>query len=175
VSDDIRARVAVTAAKHNVALYQLAPIAHLWLSGSTTLTAEGVSSATTMQILMNVYTRVLLSVAEKVAKSKSIAVSIDGTSDVKQRNPIAVRLTGVHDDQQWSLPLLFCEPVDHKPATQLEEIKGIFKIINTFNEGKQVPKKTVVDIEAIVFDTTSSNTGMLEVHCSSLQNNLTLT
>jgi len=38
----------------------------------------------------------------------------------------------------------------------------MLKSINTFNEGKGLPEITVVDIEVIVFDTTSSNTGMPE-------------
>ena len=63
---------------------------------------------------------------------------------------------------RWSLPLQFCEPGDHKAATQLREIEQMLKSINTFNEGKGLPEITVVDIEVIVFDTTSSNTGMPE-------------
>ena len=160
MSDDIRAMIAVSAAKHHVALRNVAPIAQLWLSTSETHTADGVSAGSVMQILMNVYTRVWMCMAEKIAKSEHIAISIDGTSDVRERNPIAIRMTGVHNAKHWSLPVHFCEPGDHKAATQLSEIERVFNIINEFNEGKKLPKRTIVDIEVIVFDTTSSNTGM---------------
>ena len=152
--------VAVSAAKHNVALQNVAPTAKLWLSKSMTHTADGVSASSVMKILMNVYTRVLMCMSEKVAKSEHLTISIDGTSDVRERNPIAVRMTGeilfslltllspllssylfssgVYKMNQWSLPLHFCEPGDHKASTQLHEIERIFNTINTFNRRKEV-------------------------------------
>ena len=153
--------VAVSAAKHNVALRNIAPLAHLWLLDNTKQVADGVSASSVMPILMNVFSRVFESVCEKVAKSEHLSITIDGTSDVRQRNPIAIRLGGVYENSPtpWSFPFHFCEPGDHKAETQLNEIQKLLETVNLFNEGKGARKITVVDIEAIVFDTTSSNTG----------------
>jgi len=94
-----------------------------------------------------------------VATSTHLSISIDGTSDVRERNPISIHLAGVQNVCPWSFPFHFCEPGDHKAATQLQEIKKMLHDVNFFNEGKDLKRVSVVDIEAIVFDTTSSNTG----------------
>ena len=92
------------------------------------------STASVMQIVMNVFTRVFVYLCGKVAQSKHRALSIDGTSDVRERNPIAIRISGVHDGYAWCYPLHFCEPGDHKAATQLKEIINMLNTINDFNE-----------------------------------------
>jgi len=135
VSDEIRAKIAVSVSSHHVALRNVCKEAHLWLSDSSPPhTADGVSVNLVMPIVMNVYTRVFESECEKVAKSSNLSVSIDGTSDVNERNPIAIHLAGVHNLCPWSLPFHFCEPRDHKPVTQLHEIKKMLKDVNMFNE-----------------------------------------
>ena len=50
----------------------------------------------------------------------------------------------------------FCEPVSHEAWVQLEEIEKTFEEISSFS-GK---KMSVLDLAAVIFDTTSSNTGM---------------
>lgn len=120
------------------------------------------SENTVMSLVMDVYVRVFTHVCEKIVKSTHLTVLIDGASDLKERNPIAIRMTGVENDKSWSFPIRFCEPGDHKALTQLREIKQMFKDINKFNDGKRCRSLSVVDLEAIVFDTTSSNTGEKE-------------
>ena len=57
-------------------------------------------------------------------------------------------------------PIRFCEPIDHKAETQLREILDIFDLINRANEQKPyVRQLSILDLHAIVFDTTGSNIG----------------
>jgi len=126
VADEIRSMIAVSAAKHNIALQNLAPVAKLWLSTNTTYAADGVSAGSIMQILMNVYTHVLMCMSEKVAKSEHIAIAIDGTSDVRERNPIAIRMTGEFSSPFSLLSLfsLFSCPLISSPQVFVRRTGG---------------------------------------------------
>jgi hypothetical protein len=139
--------VAVSAAKHNVALRNIAPLTHLWLLNNTKHMADGVSASSVVPILMNVFSRVFESVCEKVAKSEHLSITIDGTSDVRQRNPIAIRLGGVYANSSipWSFPFHFCEPGNHESLTQLGEIEKLLEAVNYFNEGKSSTRTLTVD------------------------------
>ena len=50
----------------------------------------------------------------------------------------------------------FCEPVSHEASVQLQEIEKMFDMINLF-AGAHL---SIVDLHAVIFDTTSSNTGL---------------
>jgi len=124
---------------------------------------KGLSVNTVPPILMDVYSRVFAHVCTTIGQSTNLAILIDGTTDRKQRNPIAIRLTGLDDKKKvWSYPLRFCERVNHTSETQLHEIEQMLEVINKFNKGGQGRQLSVVDITAIVFDNTGGNTGLTE-------------
>jgi len=99
-----------------------------------------------------------------IAKSSHLSLIIDGTSDLNQRNPLAIRLVGKKDDggERWTFPIQFCKPKDHTALTQLNEIQEMFQEINSINSASSsyvnLKHVSVLDLETIVFDSTSSNT-----------------
>ena len=152
----------MSVSRHHVALRNIIPVALLWLNKNEDVSPYqkvGMSENTVQSLVMDVYTRVFVHVSEKIGRSTHIVITIDSTSDLKERNPIAIRMTGIEGEVPWSFPIRFCEPGDHKAKTQLREIEQTIRDINHFNTGKGLPSLSVFDIEAITFDTTSSNTG----------------
>ena len=57
-----------------------------------------------------------------------------------------------------SYPLSFCEPGDHTGITQCQVIAEMLGDISTL--AGHTPKLTLLDLDAIVFDSTSGNTGL---------------
>jgi hypothetical protein len=85
---------------------------------------------------------------------------IDGSSDLHQRNPLAIQLSGRLDGVLWSYLIRFCEPTDHEAKTQLMEIIATFEEMNALACSFTERKLSVLDLYTIIFDTTSSNTGL---------------
>jgi hypothetical protein len=165
ISDDIKARMSVSVASHNVSLRNADLIALLWMSKYDNDVNKykklGLSRSTTWKIIMNVYGRVLRYICYVIVRSKKLTILIDGTSDRKSRNPLAIRMTGIdpeNHNKEWSYPLFFCEPGDHSAATQCLVISSMLKDISVLAD--HTPELTLLDIDAIVFDSTSPNTGM---------------
>jgi hypothetical protein len=109
-------------------------------------------------VVFQVYSQAFQVVATKIGESSNLVLLIDGTSDIRGRNPIAIGMTGFHKSTKtmWYHPIRFCEPEDHKALTQLREIETAFKEISEMG-GTLV---TILDLEGIVFDSTGSNTGL---------------
>jgi hypothetical protein len=109
--------------------------------------------------MMNVYGCLFFVQCHKICLSTNLTLLIDGSSDYHQNNPLAIRMTGMMKGEMWSMPIRFCEPVDHTAETQLSEIEETFQEINNLTPDT-ARKLSVLDLFAIVFDTTSSNTGL---------------
>jgi hypothetical protein len=120
---------------------------------------QGLAKGRVPSIVLDVYARVFSSVCNRIVNSQHLTLLIDGTTDLKQRSPIAIRMTGVHQNgQKWSYPVRFCEPSNHEATSQLREIETLFTEINTLSSSERT--LSILDLETIVFDTTSSNTGL---------------
>jgi hypothetical protein len=66
-----------------------------------------------------------------------------------------------HTDDIYSFrayPITFCEPGDHTGVTQCQVIQDMLKKISILAD--HTPILTLLDIDAIVFDSTGSNTGL---------------
>jgi hypothetical protein len=132
---------------------------HLIILDTYNVKENGLSQGRVPSIVLDVYARVFSYVCDRIANSQHLSLLIDGTTDLKQRSPIAIRMTGVHkDNSEWSYPVRFCEPCNHEAKTQLREIETMFHEINTLSSSSRT--LSILDLETIVFDTTSSNTGL---------------
>jgi hypothetical protein len=146
----------------------------------------GLSRSTINNIILNVYGRVLAHLSIQIVRSKKLTILIDGTTDRKQRSPLAIQMTGIdpmNNNEHWflfsffvtslslslvnnthgilpfrSYPLSFCEPGDHTGITQCKVIVEMLDDISML--AGHTRKLTLLDIDAIVFDSTSSNTGL---------------
>jgi hypothetical protein len=107
VDDDIKARLTVMVAKLNVSLRNADAIAYLWMSkykDAKKYQDMGLSRHTIHNILMDVYGRTLKYLCLQIVRSKKLTVLIDGTTDRKQRSPLAILMTGIDPenyDEKW--------------------------------------------------------------------------
>jgi hypothetical protein len=103
LDDDIKARLSVCVSKHKVSLNNADAVASLWMSKYGDSLKHG-SRHTINSILMDVYGRTIKHLCLQIVRSKKLTVLIDGTSDRKQRKPIAIQMTGIdpHNfDEKW--------------------------------------------------------------------------
>jgi hypothetical protein len=164
LNDAIKARLCVSVAIHRISMRNASENALMWMSlyePTKMYENKGLSRSTTSNVLLNVYGRVLRHICFQIVRSKKLTVLIDGTTDRKSRSPLAIRLTGIDYKSEipkvWSYPLFFVEPGDHKAKTQCQVIQDMLREISLLVDHK--PGLTLLDIDAIVFDSTSSNTG----------------
>lgn len=171
LSDETKAGLSLTIAKYGVSERNAGPLMDMWQSVMDYKSKSRTPSHSTMRtIMMDVYGRAFFSICDKIYRSTHLSLLIDGANDFHQRNPIAIQLSGTLDGEMWMYPIRFCEPIDHKAQTQLTEIEATFSEMNKlFPKEVRDPSKTfrheelsVMSLFAIVFDTTSSNTGEFE-------------
>jgi hypothetical protein len=107
LDDDIKARLSVCVSSHNVSLRNADAVALLWMSkyiDNVENVTKGMSRHTMNSILMDVYGRTMKHLCLQIVRSKKLTVLIDGTTDRKQRSPIAIEMTGIdpgNKDQKW--------------------------------------------------------------------------
>jgi len=183
LSTDVKMRLAMTSVKYGVSYGNTLPIATMWLSSSSSYVKSevtkkrskiddgdplykrlkevtNISSNLIVPATAEIYARVFKHESGKLYTSKQITLLIDGSSDGHQRNPLAIRIIGVYENGEiWDYPVRFCEPPDHKALTQLNEIKSTFDEINKLHP-EIAHRLSVLDLFMVVFDTTSSNTGL---------------
>jgi hypothetical protein len=105
--DDIKARLSVMLAKYNVSLRNADVTAMLWMSRYEDVKKYekmGLSRHTIHPILMDVYGRTFKHLCLQIVRSKKLTVLIDGTTDRKQRSPVAILMTGIdpeNHDEKW--------------------------------------------------------------------------
>jgi hypothetical protein len=105
--DEVMARISVSAAKYRVALRSVNDIALLWMSKNEDVKMYekmGLGRGTSNNIVMHVYGRVLKYISHQIVRSKKLTILIDGTTDRKQRSPLAIELTGIdpmNQDEKW--------------------------------------------------------------------------
>ena len=159
----MKIRLVASMASFRTAQHVTGDIAKMWLSlCDDDIDLKGGFSYSMMSpYLFEVYSRVRVWFAPFVASSYNLTVLIDGTSDLKERAPVAIHLFGNFDHITWNYPVSIVEPIDHTAETQLHILQELIDEINKINfEAKHpVPELTLLDFETIVYDTTSSNTG----------------
>jgi hypothetical protein len=107
LEDDIKARLSVMVAKHHVPLRNAHTVGMLWMSRYEDVKKYekmGLSRHTINDILMDVYGRIFQRLSLQIVRSKKLTVLIDGTTDRKQRSPIAIIMTGIDPenyDEAW--------------------------------------------------------------------------
>jgi hypothetical protein len=107
LTDDIKARLSVIVARHNVSLRNADSVALLWMSKYEDVAAYerlGLSRSTINQIILNVYGRVLKHISIQIVRSKKLTILIDGTTDRKNRSPLAIQMTGIdpeNHNEKW--------------------------------------------------------------------------
>jgi hypothetical protein len=168
VPDTEKACLSLLIAKYGVSIENAIPVVEM-VRESISKTPPNDPAATTesvvkspsllRKVMLNVYGRLFVLLCHKICLSTHLSLLIDGSNDYHQRNPIAIRMTGRYKGAMWSYPIRFCEPIDHSASTQLSEIEQTFEEINNLTPAT-ARKLSVLDLFAIVFDTTSSNTGM---------------
>jgi hypothetical protein len=165
ISDDLKSKIAITVVKYKVAYRNVAELACMWNpSGNLSISPAVISN-----VVLHVYGRVFAYICQKMLVSKYLTVTIDGSSDLHQRQPLAVQLQGIFHkgesngskhEESWAYPVKFVEPQDHTAETQLDVLKRLFQDISELGSVQGSKVIDLGDLHAIVFDTTSSNTGM---------------
>jgi hypothetical protein len=94
-------------AQHRVSLRNANAIAMLWMSRYEDVKAYekmGLSRNTINTIVLDVYGRTLKHLCLQIVRSKKLTVLIDGTTDIKQRSPLAIQMTGIdpeNGEEKW--------------------------------------------------------------------------
>jgi len=149
-------KIAMAISRNKVSLRQSGHIFEMFGDFS-----KKISRPTATNALFSVSSLIRIHNAGIISRSCNLGLLMDGTSDIHQRCPIAVRIIGTEKDRKWTLPLGFREPLDHKAQTQVSLILELLEEVNWISS-RVFPQAQAIrpyHILSLGLDNTSSNVG----------------